>query len=80
LQPRGDLDGGMQVRLADPSLYASLLKFLRREGCIAYYDQEKAGVEAILPHSFGPDEAKAICALVERWRVDWPDLEVETSD
>jgi hypothetical protein len=70
----------MRIRLDDQTLHAPLLSFLRQEGCIAYYDHAKAGVEAILPHSFGADEAEAIGELVRRWGIDWPDVKVQISD
>jgi hypothetical protein len=70
----------MRIRLDDQTLYAPLLSFLRQEGCIAYYDHAKAGVEAILPQSFGADEAEAIGELTRRWGIDWPDVKVQISD
>jgi hypothetical protein len=39
----------MRIRLTDESLLPDLLAFLRKEGCVAYY--EGGGVEAVRPPS-----------------------------
>ena len=45
----------MKLTLTDESLLPDLLSFLRKEGCVAYY--ESGEVEAVRPHSFGAQEA-----------------------
>ena len=45
----------MKIKLSDHALLADLLAFLRKEGCVAYY--EGGGIEAVRPHSFGEREA-----------------------
>jgi hypothetical protein len=45
----------MKLTLTDETLLPDLLSFLRKEGCVAYY--EGGGVETVRPRSFGEQEA-----------------------
>ena len=53
----------MKIKLADESLLPDLLAFLRKEGCVAYY--EGGGIEAVRPNSFGEREAAELRVGVE---------------
>jgi hypothetical protein len=68
----------MKIRLADELLLPDLLAFLRQEGCVAYY--EGGGVEAVRPHSFGELEATELHLVVNRWRNEHPEAQIELSD
>jgi hypothetical protein len=69
---------GMRIKLADESLLPDLLAFLRKEGCVAYY--EGGGVEAVRPSSFGEQEATELHLVVNRWRNEHPEAQIELSD
>jgi hypothetical protein len=68
----------MRIKLADESLLPDLLAFLRKEGCVAYY--EGGGVEAVRPSSFGEQEATELRLVVNRWRNEHPEAQIELSD
>ena len=68
----------MKLTLTDESLLPDLLSFLRKEGCVAYYDS--GGVEAVRPHSFGAQEATGLRAITERWWAEHPEAQVEMSE
>ena len=68
----------MRITLADESLMPDLLSFLRREGCVAYY--EGGGIEAVRPHAFGLQEANELRGIAKRWWEEHPEAQVEMSD
>jgi hypothetical protein len=68
----------MKIKLSDPTLLGDLLAFLRKEGCVAYY--EGSGVEAVRPHSFGEQEAEELRAIVGRWRNEHPETLIELEE
>jgi hypothetical protein len=68
----------MKIRLADESLLPDLLAFLRGEGCVAYY--EGGGIEAVRPHSFGEREATELRLVVNQWRNEHPEAQIELGD
>ena len=68
----------MKIKLADESLLADLLVFLRGEGCVAYY--ESGGIEAVRLNSFGEREATELRLVVNRWRNEHPEAQIELSD
>lgn len=68
----------MKIKLADESLRPNLLAFLRKEGCVAYY--EGGGIEAVRPYSFGEREAAELRLAVNRWRNEHPEAQIELSD
>ena len=68
----------MKIKLADESLLPDLLAFLRKEGCVAYY--EGGGIEAVRPYSFGEPEAAELRLAVNRWRNEHPEAQIELSD
>lgn len=68
----------MKIKLADESLRPDLLAFLRKEGCVAYY--EGGGIEAVRPYSFGEREAAELRLAVNRWRNEHPEAQIELSD
>jgi hypothetical protein len=68
----------MKIKLSHPALLGDLLTFLRKEGCVAYY--EGSGVEAVRPRSFGEREAEEIRAIVGRWRNEHPEALIELQD
>ena len=68
----------MRIKLTDESLLPDLLAFLRKEGCVAYY--EGGGVEAMRPHSFGEREAAELRLAVNRWRNEHPEAQIELRD
>jgi hypothetical protein len=68
----------MKIKLSNPALLGDLLTFLRKEGCVAYY--EGSGVEAVRPRSFGEREAEEIRAIVGRWRNEHPEELIELED
>jgi hypothetical protein len=75
----------MKIKLADESLLSDLLTFLRREGCVAYYEgggieYEGGGIEAVRPRSFGEQEATELRLVVNRWRNEHPEAQIELSD
>ena len=55
-----------------------LLEFLRGDGCVAYY--EGGGIEAVRPHSFGEQEATELRLVVNRWRNEHPEVQIELRD
>ena len=65
----------MKFTLSNESLLPDLLSFLRKEGCVAYY--EDGGIEAVRPHSFGEQEAVELRRIVDKWRNGHPDAQVE---
>jgi hypothetical protein len=68
----------MKIKLSDPALLGDLLTFLRKEGCVAYY--EGSGVEAVRLRSFGEREAEELRAIVGRWRNEHPETVIELED
>jgi len=68
----------MKIKLADESLLPDLLAFLRKEGCVAYY--EGGGIEAMRAYSFGEREAAELRLAVNRWRNEHPKAQIELSD
>jgi hypothetical protein len=68
----------MKLMLTDESLLPDLLSFLRKEGCVAYY--EGSGIEAVRPHSFGEQEASELRAIAKRWWAEHPEAQVEMSE
>ena len=68
----------MKIKLSNPALLGDLLTFLRKEGCVAYY--EGSGVEAVRPRSFGEQEAEEIRAIVGRWRNEHPEALIELEE
>jgi hypothetical protein len=69
---------GMRIKLADEFLLPNLLTFLRKEGCVAYY--EGGGIEAVRPSLFGEQEATELRLVVNRWRNEHPEAKIELSD
>ena len=65
----------MKLTLTDESLLPDLLSFLRKEGCVAYY--EGGGIAAVRPHSFGEQEATELPAIAKRWRGEHPETQIE---
>jgi len=68
----------MRIKLADEHLLPDLLAFLRNEGCVAYY--EGGGIETVRPRSFGEQEATELRLLINRWRNEHPEAQIELSD
>jgi len=68
----------VKIKLTDESLPPDLLVFLRREGCVAYY--EGGGIEAVRVHSFGEREATELQLVVDRWRNEHPEARIEVND
>jgi hypothetical protein len=68
----------MKLTLTDESLLPDLLSFLRKEGCVAYY--EGGGVEAVRPHSFGAQEAIELRAIAKRWWGEHPEAQMEMAE
>ena len=68
----------MKLTLTDASLLPDLLAFLRKQGCVAYY--ESGGIEALRPHSFGAQEESEIRAIATRWWEEHPEAQIEVSD
>jgi hypothetical protein len=68
----------MRIALTDESLLPDLLSFLRKEGCVAYY--EVGGIEAVRPHSFGAQEASELRGIAKRWWDEHPEAQIEMSD
>jgi hypothetical protein len=68
----------MKIKLSNPALLGDLVTFLRKEGCVAYY--EGSGVEAGRPRSFGAQEAQEIRAIVGRWRNEHPEALIELEE
>jgi hypothetical protein len=64
----------MKLTLTDESLLPDLISFLRKEGCVAYY--QDGGIEALRPHSFGAQEASELRAIVKQWWEDNPEAQV----
>jgi len=67
----------MKIRLADESLLPDLLAFLRREGCVAFY--ECGGIEAVRPRSFGEREATELRLVINWWRNVHPEAQIDLS-
>jgi hypothetical protein len=65
----------MKFTLANESLLPDLLSFLRKEGCVAYY--EDGGIEAVRPHSFGEQEAAELCRVMDSWCDEHPEARIE---
>jgi hypothetical protein len=65
----------MKITLTDESLLPDLLSFLRKEGCVAYY--EGGGIETVRPHSFGEQEASELRAIAKRWWNEHPEAQIE---
>ncbi len=65
----------MKFILANESLLPDLLSFLRKEGCVAYY--EDGGIEAVRPHSFGEQESGELRQVMDKWRVGQPEAQIE---
>ena len=68
----------MRITLTDESLLPGLLSFLRKEGCVAYY--EDGGIEAVRPHSFGAQEVTELRAITRKWWEEHPETHVEVSE
>jgi hypothetical protein len=68
----------MKLTLMDESLLPDLLSFLRREGCVAYY--ESGSIEAVRPHSFGEHEASELRSIAERWHDEHPEAQIEMTE
>ena len=68
----------MKITLTDESLLPDLLAFLRKEGCVAYY--EGGGIEAVRPHSFGEQEASELRTVAKRWRNQHPEAQIHMSE
>ena len=68
----------MKITLTDESLLPDLLAFLRKEGCVAYY--EGGGIEAVRPHSFGEQEASELRTVAKRWRNEHPEAQIDMSE
>jgi hypothetical protein len=68
----------MKIKLSDHTLLGDLLTFLRKEGCVAYY--EGNGVEAVRPRSFGERESEELRAIVGRWRNEHPETLIELEE
>ena len=68
----------MRITVTDASLMPDLLSFLRKEGCVAYY--EGGGVEAVRPHSFGEQEATELRRVLHKWRNEHPEATIEMSE
>jgi len=68
----------MKITLTDESLLPDLLSFLRKEGCVAYY--EGGGIEAVRPHSFGEQEASELRAIGKRWWNEHPEAQINMSE
>jgi hypothetical protein len=68
----------MKLALTDESLLPALLSFLRKEGCVAYY--EGGGIDAVRPHSFGAQEANELRAIASQWDDEHPDATIEMSE
>jgi hypothetical protein len=68
----------MRITLTDESLMPDLLSFLRKEGCVAYY--EGGGIEALRPHSFGAQEVTELQTIARRWWEEHPEAQVEMSE
>jgi hypothetical protein len=64
----------MKLTLTDESLLPDLLAFLRREGCVAFY--ESGGIEAVRPHSFGEQEAAELGRVMHRWQNEHPEAPI----
>ena len=65
----------MKFTLANESLLPDLLSFLRKEGCVAYY--EDGSIEAVRPHSFGEQETAELRHVVDKWRNEHPEAPME---
>jgi hypothetical protein len=70
----------MRIELDDPAHAAALVRFLRERECIAYIADDPLTVEAIRPHSFGPQEADEIRTRLSTWRIQNPDVEFRVTD
>ena len=68
----------MRITLTDESLLPDLLSFLRKEGCVAYY--ESGSIEAVRPHSFGEQEASELRAIAKRWWNEHPEAQINMSE
>ncbi len=68
----------MRITLTNESLLPDLLSFLRKEGCVAYY--EGGGIEALRPHSFGPQEVTELRTIARRWWEEHPEAQVVMSE
>ena len=68
----------MKLTLTDESLLPALLSFLRKEGCVAYY--ESGGIEAVRPHLFGEHEANELRTIAKRWDDEHPEATIEMSE
>lgn len=75
---RVTLPGRMKFTLTDEALLPDLLAFLRKAGCVAFY--EGGGVEAVRPHSFGEQEATELRTIAKRWRDEHPEVQIEMSE
>ncbi len=67
----------MRIRLRSPELLPDLLRFMRNEGCIAYYQSDAEVLQVLRPHAFGSAEAHEISSLLARWSVRHPGAEPE---
>jgi hypothetical protein len=68
----------MRITLSDEMLLPDLLSFLRKEGCVAYY--EGGGIEAVRPHAFGAQELTELQAIAREWSGEHPETHVEMSE
>ena len=68
----------MKLTLTDESLLPALLSFLRKEGCVAYY--EGGGIEALQPHLFGEHEVNEVRTIASRWHAEHPEAPIEMSE
>jgi hypothetical protein len=68
----------MKLTLTDESLFPDLLAFLRKQGCVAYY--ESGGIEALRPHSFGAQEESEIRAIARRWWEEHPETQIDLAE
>ena len=68
----------MRLTLTDQSLLPDLLSYLRKAGCVAYY--EVGGIEAVRPHSFGAQEAGELRGIAKRRCEEHPEAQIEMSE
>ena len=68
----------MRITLTDESLMPDLLSFLRKAGCVAYY--EGGGIEAVRPHSFGAQEVTELRTIARQWREEHPEAQIEMTE
>lgn len=67
----------MKIRLSKLDAAASLISFLREQGCIAYFDAATNAVEAIYPRAAGAAEDARLQDEINAWRAGHPDADVE---